>query len=364
MEIKQLQMNYYIEVAESIKKYIERNIEHGVSPDKAAKVANYSLKQLNRIFFMVTGLTISEYIRWNRLAKALFELKHNDASIINIALKYGYESQEAFTRAFKENFNVPPGECRKPKREFSAKNWHVNQFIHQTAHNFLIEILSALQGLSKVKTPEAEQILKRLSAIFQKNATNWLDVDPSHWGSLNSHFFSDFKTAILERRIAEFDYYTTYGKITPKKSRRRIEPIQLRLKSRSWYIIGFCLTRQEIRTFKLTRIRNLTISGECFPERDLPAIHASASYEQKQCDATLKLKIKPEMADRVYDEFDESIVEKQSDGSFIVSIGIAAENNWAHGMILSYGEHIEVLEPESVRKAIKDKVLKMSRIYF
>ena len=174
---KQPQMNYYIEVAESIKKYIERNIEQGVSPDNAAKVANYSLKQLNRIFFMVTGLTIGEYIRWNKLAKALFELKHNDASIINIAMKYGYDSQEAFTRAFKENFDVPPGEYKKAKGKFTAKNWHVNQFIHQTAHNFLIEILSALQGLSKAKTPEAEQVLKKLSAIFQKNATNWLDVD-------------------------------------------------------------------------------------------------------------------------------------------------------------------------------------------
>ena len=130
-------MSYYTEVTESVKKYIENNIGQGVSPDDAARAANYSLKQLNRIFSLVTGLTIPEYIRWNKLTKALFELKYGDAPIIDIAFKYGYESQEAFTRAFKDNFSLTPGEYRKTKSEVTARNWHINQFIHQTAHDFL-----------------------------------------------------------------------------------------------------------------------------------------------------------------------------------------------------------------------------------
>lgn len=130
-------MSYYIEVTESVKKHIEDNIEQGVSPDDAAKAANYSLKQINRIFALVTGLTIGEYIRWNKLTKALFELKYNDEPIIDIAFKYGYESQEAFTRAFKDNFSLTPGDYRKTKQRVTAKNWHINQLIHQTAHNFL-----------------------------------------------------------------------------------------------------------------------------------------------------------------------------------------------------------------------------------
>ena len=78
----------------------------------------------------------------------------------------------------------------------------------------------------------------------------------------------------------------------------------------------------------------------------------------------LKLKIKPEMADRVYDEFDESIVERQKDGSFIVSVSCWPEDNWVYGTILSYGEYIEVLEPENIRKIIKEKSLRISKIYF
>ena len=97
------------------------------------------------------------------------------------------------------------------------------------------EILSALQGLSSVKTAETDQVLKKLSAIFNKNTIRWLEVDFSDWSYSNGKTFNDFKTAILERRIAEFDYFSTYG----EKTHRRVEPIQLWFKSKAWYIKGF-----------------------------------------------------------------------------------------------------------------------------
>ncbi len=129
-------MNYYMEVAEFAKKYIERNIEQNITPDDAAKTANYSLKQLNRIFAMATGLTLGEYIRWYKLTQALFELKYTKMSIIDIAFKYGYESQEAFTRAFKDTFSVNPGNYRKRRREVVAKNGHISKLIHDKEHEY------------------------------------------------------------------------------------------------------------------------------------------------------------------------------------------------------------------------------------
>lgn len=122
------------------------------------------------------------------------------------------------------------------------------------------EILSALQSLSGVKAAETSQVLKKMSAIFNKNTVSWLEVDFSDWGDAKGKTFHDFKTAILERRIAEFDYYSTNGETT----HRLIEPIQLWFKSKSWYIKGFCLTRQDIRLFKLSRVRNLTVTSDQF----------------------------------------------------------------------------------------------------
>ena len=128
------------------------------------------------------------------------------------------------------------------------------------------EILSALQGLSYIKTAaETNQVLQKLSSIFNKSAANWLEVDFSDWSFRNGQFFNDFKTAILERRIVEFDYCSTYG----EKTRRRVEPIQLWFKSKSWYVKGFCSIRQDMRLFKLTRVKQLTLTDEYFTERDL-----------------------------------------------------------------------------------------------
>ena len=119
-------------------------------------------------------------------------------------------------------------------------------------------------GLSNVKTSETNQVSQKLSTIFNKSAANWLEVDFSDWGYHNGSAFNDFKIAILERRIAEFDYYSTYGEMT----HRRIEPVQLWFKSKSWYIKGFCLIRQDMRLFKLTRVKNLKLTDEHFGERD------------------------------------------------------------------------------------------------
>ncbi|WOO35868.1 helix-turn-helix domain-containing protein [Anaerocolumna sp. AGMB13020] len=132
-------MKRHQETVEAVKKYIESNIDDAVSPDDAAKEVNYSLRQLNRIFSFSTGITVSEYIRWRKLVKSLFELKYSERPVIDIAVKFGYESQESYTRAFKENFALNPGEYRKTKQQVRAKNWHINQFIHQSAHSALNE---------------------------------------------------------------------------------------------------------------------------------------------------------------------------------------------------------------------------------
>jgi AraC family transcriptional regulator len=101
-------LNKYQEIVEAVKKYIESNIECVISPDDVANEINYSLRQLNRIFSMSTGITVGKYLRWNKLVKSLFELKYSDNPIIDIALKYGYESQESYMRAFKESFSINP----------------------------------------------------------------------------------------------------------------------------------------------------------------------------------------------------------------------------------------------------------------
>ncbi|MCL2378948.1 MAG: YafY family transcriptional regulator [Defluviitaleaceae bacterium] len=221
------------------------------------------------------------------------------------------------------------------------------------------EILTALQGHSFIGDGKAGQVLHRLSGIFNKAVVNWLEVDFSDWSFGDGDIFDNFKTAILERRIAEFDYYSTYG----EKTHRRVEPIQLWFKSKAWYLKGFCLKKQDIRLFKLLRVNNLAVTNESFEKRDLLAAEPAPSSEAYNMpDITMRLRIAPAMAYRVYDEFAEDMVEKQPDGSYMVTV-TWPEDNWVYGFLLSFGGHIEVLAPERMREIIKGKALEIAGQY-
>ena len=216
------------------------------------------------------------------------------------------------------------------------------------------EILAALQGLTQIQSADTQHVLQKLSAIFNKTAVSWLEVDFSDWSFEREDYWGGFKSAILERRVAEFDYYSAYG----EKTRRRVEPVQLWFKSRAWYLKAFDLIKQDMRLFKLTRVRSLTVTDETFGERNLLAIPISQSQpSNERKDVTLRLCIKPEMAHRVLDEFAAVVEEQKPDGSYIVSL-CWPEDNWVYGTILSFGEFIEVLDPPHIRDIIREKAKK------
>ena len=221
------------------------------------------------------------------------------------------------------------------------------------------EILSMLHGLAQIHSGDSAEVLQKLSAIFNKTAVNWLEVDFSDWSYDSEDFWGGFKTAILSRRITEFDYYSTYS----EKTHRRVEPVRLMFKSRAWYLSGYDITKQGVRLFKLSRMRGLVVTDEIFSERDLlieetdnPTTANQKSY------VDLRLRIKPEMAYRVLDEFASDVEEQCADGSYIISARWL-EDNWVYNTILSFGEFIEVLEPQHVREMIREKAKKTFEQY-
>lgn len=221
------------------------------------------------------------------------------------------------------------------------------------------EILSALYSLSNIKTDDTSQILRKLSTIFNKTTINWIEVDYVGWSHEND-YFNDFKLAILERRISKFDYYNSQG----DKIIRCVEPIQLWFKSKSWYLKAFCLTKQGMRLYKLSRIKNLVVTNEYFTERDPLALLCDPVQEsfRNQQKERIKLHIEPEMAFRVFDDFYESMVEQQKDGSFLITVEWP-EDIWLYNFILSFGKYMEVLEPEHLRNTIKEQAQKISEKY-
>ncbi|MBN2040860.1 MAG: AraC family transcriptional regulator [Spirochaetes bacterium] len=112
-------MNYIKRVQNAID-YIENNLSETLDLNDIAGVAGCSLFHFHRIFQATSGYTLKEYIRKRRLAEAAQELRSNKRGILDLALDYGYESQEAFTRAFQKETGRTPGEFRKTRSSFRS----------------------------------------------------------------------------------------------------------------------------------------------------------------------------------------------------------------------------------------------------
>lgn len=94
-------------------RYIESHIEEKIDYAEIARIACCSMSRFQRMFTFATDITISEYVRRRRMSLSAYELLNSDIKIIDLALKYGYESPEAFTRAFQTFHGVSPTSVRK-----------------------------------------------------------------------------------------------------------------------------------------------------------------------------------------------------------------------------------------------------------
>ena len=101
--------------------YIEDHITENIDYDMVAAQSFSSSYHFQRVFSTLCGFTIGEYIRCRRLSLAGTELAAGDAKVIDIALKYGYESPDSFARAFQKFHGILPSQARKSQnlRSFS-----------------------------------------------------------------------------------------------------------------------------------------------------------------------------------------------------------------------------------------------------
>ena len=92
--------------------YIEETLTDEIKLEKAAKFAGCSVWEFQRLFSFVTHTSLGEYIRGRKLASAAKDIQAGDEKITDIALRYGYDSPAAFSRAFGRQYGISPSAAR------------------------------------------------------------------------------------------------------------------------------------------------------------------------------------------------------------------------------------------------------------
>lgn len=103
----------WAQVIDTIVEWIDDNLHQPLRIDDIARHAGYSKWHLQRLFLQYKGESLGRYIRERKLLLAARDLRDTDQRVYDICLKYGFDSQQTFTRVFTRTFNQPPGAYRK-----------------------------------------------------------------------------------------------------------------------------------------------------------------------------------------------------------------------------------------------------------
>ena len=105
-------MNIYKSLND-ITKYIDDNLEENIKYDTLAKMIGINTYTLQRLFSILTGISLAEYIRKRRLSTAGYDLYQNNGKIIGGAIKYQYDNATSFSRAFEKFHGIKPSLVNK-----------------------------------------------------------------------------------------------------------------------------------------------------------------------------------------------------------------------------------------------------------
>ena len=118
---------------ETVIEFIESNLDGKLELDAVAAAVHYSKYHLHRMFTETVGMTIHDYVSRRQLTEAAKQLVFSRKPIIDIALIGGFESQQAFTSAFKAMYKMPPAEYREAGQFYPLQlRFHLHKEAHKS----------------------------------------------------------------------------------------------------------------------------------------------------------------------------------------------------------------------------------------
>lgn len=143
-------MNYYERIQKSID-YIEENLENKIQLEQAAKEAFMSMSNFYRMFLAITGHSAKEYIRLRRITWASKDILESKLRIIDIAMKYEYNSADSFSRAFKNVTGFLPSVFKTQKENFIFERLNIMEKYFEEQDKELLERYPDIKVLKELE---------------------------------------------------------------------------------------------------------------------------------------------------------------------------------------------------------------------
>lgn len=221
-------------------------------------------------------------------------------------------------------------------------------------------ILAGLQSLDSVSgTNRYAQLMEKLSA----GGSDVISAGPAFLIDLSSWYkealapkIQLIQNAVEAGLVIGFDYLSPKG-----ESRREIEPYYLVFHWSSWYVWGWCRSREDYRLFKLNRMDKLHLTGAGFEKRPAPLPDLS-TRNIFPGGIRVKALFAADCAWRLAEEFGRDCYEIRPDGRLLFQADYTDPENLI-SWLLTFGEKAELLEPPEIRRELTEKIKQMGERY-
>ena len=214
------------------------------------------------------------------------------------------------------------------------------------------ELVHALAKVrSFIPADRAKEIELKVSQIC-------IDLRPWTGNSNIQPYLEIIKSALQENRLLDFEYIAHHG----NKTARTVEPYQLVLKGNHWYLQGYCRKRNDFRLFRLSRMSNLQMKEGIFVPRDYQKPQLDFDDIWATMQTRIKIRIHKSVMDRVLDFCTYEDFSSDGDEHYMVNFPFA-ENDYYYGILLSFGDKCECLEPLHIRTEMKRRIHDIATLY-
>ena len=234
-----------------------------------------------------------------------------------------------------------------------------------------LAIVSSLKAFNSLAGNPASAVnvnikaAEKISGLVAKD-TDWLEVDFSPWspeGNEVRKIFGTLRDCILKGRQVSFDYYSGDG----HSENRIVHPWKLIYKGQAWYLQGWCTTRQAERFFKLTRMRNVLMTGRSASITINTILENRPAHSPEPAPyppdlITIKARVSNNKISYLMDTFICSQVVPNKDGSITATFSVP-EEPWLADLLLGFGPDLKIISPKSLREKIQSLAKEVLNLY-
>ncbi|HDH6593425.1 TPA: WYL domain-containing protein, partial [Staphylococcus aureus] len=207
----------------------------------------------------------------------------------------------------------------------------------------------------------------KIKSLIPKDKLNSIEtqveqfqLDSNHWNELRNidEQLIKFKNAIQNNQVLKIKYINHLG----NKTEREVKPYQLILKAGHWYCYVYCYLRDDFRLLKLNRVIHLQELESKFIKKMYidPLLSTNRIFEKLKM--TIKLRVHESIVERLLDFCDYDSFRQENNRYYVVDFPFI-DNSYYFGLILSFGDKCEVIEPTEIRNKMKQTIKKMADNY-